>query len=218
MLGAILLLLRSRALICGGHRTVALENLALRHQLAVFKRTHPRPPLHGRHRLFWLLLSHAWDDWRTALIVVRPDTVVRWHRQWLRRRWARHSTPTRVGRPSTSAAIRTLVEQMRGANPLWGAPRIHGELRKLGVDVSERTVSRLVRRCRRPPSQTWRTFLANHVGQIVAADFFVVPTATGRLLFVLVMLAHGRRRLVHVAVTDHPTAAWAGQQLRNAFP
>src|SRR5437870_7346574 len=132
MLVALVVALRSLALISRGHSAVALENLALRQQLAVFKRTVPRPPLRHRDRLFWVLFAHAWRDWRTALIVVRPDTVVRWHRQWLRRRWTRRSTPTRSGRPSTNAAIRMLVEQMGAANPLWGAPRIHGELGMLG--------------------------------------------------------------------------------------
>jgi transposase InsO family protein len=107
---------------------------------------------------------------------------------------------------------------MSQANPLWGAPRIHGELLKLGIDVSQASVAKYLVRPRRPPSQSWRTFLANHVRQIMAADFFVVPTATGRLLFVLVMLAHHRRRVVHIAVTEHPTAAWTAQQLREAFP
>ena len=107
---------------------------------------------------------------------------------------------------------------MSTANPRWGAPRLHGELRKLGIDVCQSAVAIYMVRHRQPPSQTWRTFLTNHVGQIVAADFFVVPTATGRLLFVLVMLAHGRRRIVHVAVTAHPTAAWTAQRLREAFP
>ena len=107
---------------------------------------------------------------------------------------------------------------MAEANPIWGAPRIHGELLKLGIDVSEATVAKYMPRRRRPLSQTWRTFLANHVDQIMAADFFVVPTATYRLLFVLVILAHERRRLVHVGVTEHPTAAWTVQQLREAFP
>jgi putative transposase len=107
---------------------------------------------------------------------------------------------------------------MAVANPLWGAPRIHGELLKLGIDVCEATVAKYMRRRRLPPSQTWRTFLSNHVGQIVAADFFVVPTVTFRLVFVLVLLAHDRRRIRHVAVTAHPTATWAAQQLREAFP
>ena len=107
---------------------------------------------------------------------------------------------------------------MATANPLWGAPRIHGELQKLGISVSQATVAKYMPRRDKPPSQPWRTFLANHVGQIMAADFFVVPTVTYQLLFVLVILAHDRRRIVHVAVTDHPTAAWTAQQLRNAFP
>jgi putative transposase len=116
------------------------------------------------------------------------------------------------------ADIRTLIRTMAQANPRWGAPRIHGELLKLGIDVCQATVANYMGRRRQPPSQTWRTFLTNHIGQIVAADFFVVPTATYRLLFVLVLLAHDRRRIRHVAVTGHPTAAWTAQQLREAFP
>ena len=107
---------------------------------------------------------------------------------------------------------------MAAANPLWGAPRIHGELCKLGITVSERTVSRLLRRPRRPPSQTWRTFLSNHVATLVSMDFFTVPTLTGRVLFVLVLLTHDRRRIIHVNVTEHPTAAWTAQQMIEAFP
>src|SRR5580704_17604773 len=154
MLAALVVLLRSLRLLCSGHRAVALENLALRQQLAVFRRTVRRPQLRTRDRLFWVLLTKTWRDWRTALNVVQPDTVVRWHRQWLRRHWTQRSTPPRPGRPSTAATIRTLVDKMGAANPLWGAPRIHGELGKLGIEVSERIVSRLLRQRRRPPSQT----------------------------------------------------------------
>jgi len=111
-----------------------------------------------------------------------------------------------------------LIRTTSEANPLWGAPRIHGEWLKLGLDVSQATVAKYMRRRTRPPSQTWRTFLTNHVQQIAAADFFVVPTATCRLLFVLLVLAHARRRVLHIAVTDHPTAAWTAQQLRETFP
>jgi putative transposase len=219
MLASLVVALRFLALICGGQRAVALENLALRQQLAVFKRTvKRRPQLRHRDRLFWMLLANAWRDWRTALIVVRPDTVVRCHRQWLRRQWARRSARTRPGRPSTNAAIRSLVMKMAAANPLWGAPRIHGELGKLGIEVSERTVSRLVRRPRRPPSQTWRTFLTNHVAALSSIDFFTVPTVTGRVLFVFVVLLHYRRRIVHFNVTEHPTAVWTAQQVVEAFP
>jgi putative transposase len=179
MLAAFVVALRSLALVCGGQRAVALENLALRQQLAVFKRTVGRPQLRRRDRLLWMLLASAWRDWRTALIVVHPDTVVRWHRQWIRRQWTRRSVRTRPGRPRANAAIRTLVIKMAAENPLWGAPRIHGELGTLGIEVSERTVSRLVRRPRRPPSQTWRTFRTNHVDALGSIDFFTVPTVTG---------------------------------------
>ena len=123
-----------------------------------------------------------------------------------------------MGRPTVPTDIRMLIREMSNANPRWGAPRIHGELLKLEIDVCQATVAKYLVRGRRPPSQTWRTFLRNHVGQIVAVDFFVVPTATYRLLFVLVLLAHDRRRIRHVAVTAHPTAAWTAQHLREAFP
>ena len=159
MLAALVVLLRTLGLLCSGHRAIALENVALRQQLSIFRRSVRRPHLRTSDRVFWVLLAKAWQEWRSALIIVQPDTVVRWHRQWLRRRWTQRSTRTRPGRPSTTAAIRPLVDQMTEGNPLWGAPRIHGELGKLGIAVSEQTVSRLLGRRRRPPSQTWRTFL-----------------------------------------------------------
>ena len=137
MLTTLVVLLRSIGLICRGHRAVALENLALRQQLAALTRTVKRPRLRGSDRLFWILLAKGWREWRSALIVVQPDTVLRWHRQWLRRQWTRRSVRVRPGRPSTDAAIRTLVSKMAAANPLWGAPRIHGELGKLGVKVAD---------------------------------------------------------------------------------
>jgi putative transposase len=218
MLTALMVLLRSIGLICCGHRAVALENLALRQQLAVLRRTCTRPHLCSTDRMFWILLAKGWRDWRSALTVVQPDTVVRWHRQWLRRRWTRRSGRRHPGRPTTDSAIRALVSTMTAANPLWGAPRIHGELAKLGITISEWTVSRLLRRPRRPPSQTWRTFLTNHVGTLVSMDFFTVSTLTGRVLFVLVLLAHQRRRIVHLNVTEHPTVVWTAQQMIEAFP
>jgi putative transposase len=203
---------------CRGHRAVALENLALRQQLAALTRVRKRPQFRPTDRLFWIVFATTWREWRTAVMVVQPATVLRWHRQWLRRRWAERSKRTRPGRPSTEATIRTLVDEMAAANPLWGAPRIHGELSKLGIEVSERTVSRLLQRRGRPPSQKWRTFLANHAATLVSMDFFTVPTLTGRVLFVFVLLAHHRRRVVHLAITDHPTAAWTAQQVIEAFP
>ena len=134
-----------------------------------------------------------------------------------RLRWYGHADRVR-GRPAADGAdIRRLVREMAVANPLWGAPRIHGELLKLGFDVSERTVSRLMPRRRKPPSQSWRTFLKNHLGSTVAVDFFAVPTLTCRILFVFVALAHDRRGLLHVNVTRHPTSAWTCQQLRESF-
>ena len=152
-------------------------------------------------RWLWVWLSRAWTGWRTALVIVKPETVIAWHRQGFRLFWTWRSRH-RTGRPSVPADVRALIRTMSQSNPPWGAPRIHGELLKLGIDVSQATVAKYGARRQKPPSRTWRTFLANHQAQIVAADFFVVPTATCRLLFVLVFLAHERRRVVHVAVTD----------------
>jgi putative transposase len=204
-------LMRSRA---GLH----LEVLALRHQLQVLQRSRPpRLRLANADRWLWAWLSRAWAGWRTAVVIVKPETVIAWHRQGFRLFWTWKSR-RRNGRPPVAPDVRILIREMSHANPLWGAPRIHGELLKLGIDVSQATVAKYMAKPRYPPSQTWRTFLANHINQIVAADFFVVTTATCRLLFVLVILAHDRRRVVHTAVTAHPTAAWTAQQFREAFP
>jgi transposase len=166
VLEMIFVVVRALALACRGHHELVLENLALRRQLHVLRRRVAGPQLRRRDRLFWIVLAQMWRNWCTALVLVQPDTVVRWHREWLRRRWRRRSAQARAGRPSTDAAIGTLVSAMAAANPLWGTPRIHGELCKLGIAVSERTVSRLLRRPRRPLSQTWRTFLTNHVATL----------------------------------------------------
>jgi putative transposase len=195
-----------------------LEILALRHQLHVLERSRPRRVrLTACDRLLWAWLTGVWQEWRSALVIVRPDTVIGWHRRGFRLFWTWKSRH-RLGRPTVSRELRALIRTMSETNSLWGAPRIHGELLKLGIDVSQATVAKYMRRRSRPPSQSWRTFSTNHLEQITAADFFVVPTATGRLLFVLVMLAHHRRHVVHVAVTAHPTAAWTAQQVREAFP
>jgi hypothetical protein len=161
--------------------------------------------------------SRVWNEWRAALVIVKPETVIAWHRHAFCVFWSWKSR-RRIGRSPVPPAVQALIRRMSDANPRWGAPRIHGELLKLGMAVSQSTVAKYMVRRRQPPSQTWRTFLANHVEQIMAADFFVVPTVRGRLLFVLAILAHERRRVVHVAVTEHPTAAWTAQQLREAFP
>ena len=218
MISTLLHLLRLLPILCGGHRQVALENLALRQQLVVYKRTATRPRIRETDRLFWVWLTRIWTGWKQPLVIVTPDTVLRWQRRRFREHWTRLSAPPTGGRPPVNAEIKALVMRMAAANPLWGAPRIHGELLKLGLDVAERTVSRLMPKRRLPPSQTWRTFLTNHVRDLVAIDFFTVPTARLRVLFVLVVLAHERRRVLHFNVTEHPTAAWTTQQLVDAFP
>jgi transposase InsO family protein len=197
---------------------LALENLALRQQLAVLRRRRPRPPFAWTDRLFWVSLSRAWSRWRDVLVLVKPATVVRWHRSAFRRFWTWRSRRP-PGRPPVDRRTRGLVRQVALANPLWGAPRIHGELLKLGIEISERQVSRLMPRApRKPPSQTWRTFLTNHVGTLASIDFFTVPTATFRVFYVFVVLAHDRRRVLHFNVTEHPTATWTAQQIVDAFP
>jgi putative transposase len=196
-------------------RELALENLALRQQLAVWKARQPRPRLTEMDRVFWIVVSSLWKNWRSSLQVVRPETVVRWHRRGFRLYWAWKSR-RRWGRPAIGRDLRDLIRQMSRANPLWGAPRIHGELLKLGLTVSQATVSKYMVGPRRPPSQAWRTFLRNHAPDLIALDFFTVPTATFRVLFGLVVLTHSRRRLVHFNVTEHPTAEWTARQLHEA--
>jgi putative transposase len=210
LLHSLRFLVRSRA-------SLHLEIMALRHQLAVVNRLlRPRLRFTSADRILWACLAHTWPGWRSAVHVIKPETVIAWHRRGFRWFWTWKSQH-RIGRPAVPPDVRALIREMSSANPLWGAPRIHGELLKLGIAVSQSTVAKYMRRHSHPPSQTWRTFLTNHASQIMAADFFVVPSATFRRLFVLIILAHDRRRIVHMAVTEHPTAAWTAQQLRNAF-
>ena len=178
-----------------------LENLALRQQLAALDRKGARPSLRMADRLFWVVLSRLWSGWREILVIVKPETVIGWHRKGFRRFWTRKSRRGKPGRPPVSSEFRGLIRRMSRENPLWGAPRIHGELRMLGFEVSEAAVSKYMPRHPKPPSQTWRTFLENHVGCLASTDFFVVPTATFSLLFVLVVLRHERRRIVHIGTT-----------------
>jgi transposase InsO family protein len=148
---------------------------------------------------------------------VKPETVIRWHRKGFKLYWTSESR-SRGGRPRIDVEIRSLIHRMARENPTWGAPRIHGELLKLGFEVSEATVSRYMPRRRKPPSQSWRTFLRNHAKDLVSIDFFVVPTVTFRILYVFLVLEHERRRIVRFNVTEGPSARWTGQQLVNAFP
>jgi transposase InsO family protein len=196
-----------------------VENLALRQQLAVFKQRHSRPRLRPADRVFWVFLRHAWRNWANALIVVEPDTVVGWQRQGFRLFWRLISRAKRVGRPRIPRELRELIGRMARENG-WGAPRIHGELLKLGLVVDERTVSRYLPRGRTSPDQLqrWLVFLRNHRDSLVGMDFFTVPTITFRLLWVFVVLHHERRRILQFGVTDHPHASWIIQQLREAFP
>jgi len=214
----LLFVFRFARLLLGGHQAIAVENAALRMQIAAFQRKGKRPRLTSWDRVFWITLRSLWSDWRHPLIYVQADTVVRWQRERFRRFWAKLSKPQRRrrGRPGTAAALRRLVEQMAAANPLWRAPRIHGELKMLGIAISERTVSRILRRLRRPPNQTWRTFLHNHVGHMVSTDFFTVPTITMKVLFVFIVLERDRRKVLHFNLTEHPTGAWAAQQIVEA--
>jgi transposase InsO family protein len=197
------------------------ENLLLRHQLAVLTRptrTRPRVRLRIWDKLLWVLARRFCAGWREQLRIVTPDTVVRWHRQGWRLFW-RWKSRSRGGRPHLSLEVQELILTMSRENRLWGTERIRGELLKLGIVVSNRSIRRYRwRGPRRPSSQTWRTFLRNHARHLWAADLFTVPTLTFKTLYVLVFIEHGRRELVHVNVTANPTAAWVWRQLIEATP
>jgi transposase InsO family protein len=195
-----------------------LEHLALRHQLAIYQQTVRRPRLHATDRLCWAWLSRLWSAWQDALAFVQPRTVIAWQQQRFRNHWRRLSQQGTHGRPTVAQEVRELIQAMWQANPTWGSPRIVGELHKLGIEVAKSTVEMYRVRPRKPPSPTWKVFLNNHVKDLVAMDFFVVPTVTHTVLFVLLILAHERRRLVHFNITEHPTAEWTAQQMIDAFP
>ena len=196
-----------------------VEILALRHQLTVLKRSHHgRLRLDSPDRLLWIWLSRFWSGWRSALVIVKPETVISWHRKGFRLYWRWKSRNGDPGRPTIDLEVRKLIRRMSQTNPLWGAPRIHGELLKLGIELSQATVAKYMSRQRKPPSQTWRAFLSNHVKQLVSTDFFVVPTVSVRVLYVFVVLAHHRRRPLRFNVTANPTSEWTAQQIVEAFP
>src|SRR5467141_2152271 len=202
-------------------RSLLLENLALRQQLAVLKRRHPRPRLDLLDKLFWVAIRRFWSAWQQSLIAVTPETVVRWHRGGFRLYWKLTSKVRRpAGRRQTSKEVQELIFRMVVENPTWGAPRIHGELLMLGFDVSERTISRWMKRVSREPepAKRWLTFLRNHREAIAAMDFFTVPTITFSALYCFFVISHDRRRILHFNVTKHPTSLWIVQQLREAFP
>jgi putative transposase len=218
MLPVISALLAFVAGLCRSRASLCLEHLALRHQLAVYQQLVPRPRIRPTDRLFWSWLSRLWSGWQSALAFVQPRTVIAWQRQRFRDHWRQLSQQGVPGRPTMAQEVCDLIRKMWQTNPTWGAPRIVGELRKLGIEVAKSTVEKYRVRPRKPPSPTWKTFLKNHVQDLVSLDFFVVPTVRHTLLFVLVILAHHRRRVVHFNVTEHPTAEWTAQQVINAFP
>jgi putative transposase len=194
------------------------ENLALRQQLLVLHRSSNRPRLGHRDRLFWMALSQLWRNWRSILVIVKPETVIKWHRQGFKYYWRWKSKSGHVGRPRIDQEIRGLIRRMSFENPTWGVPRIQAELHLLGYEVADSTVAKYRVRSRKPPSQTWKSFLRNHAGQIAAIDFFTVRTVTFNVLYGFVVLLHDRRRVVHFNVTAHPTALWNAQQIIEAFP
>jgi len=216
MISAFISLLSFRFRSRGG---LELELVALRHQVAVLRRLRKgRIQLFSADRLLWVWLYRIWPQALNAMVLVKPSTVVQWHRKgfWLYWRW--RSMPRSPGRPKMCSATRDLIQQKCRANPLWGAPRIHGELLKLGIKISQATVGRYMPWRPKAPSPTWRSFLHNHMHCLAAIDMFVVVTATFRLLYALIVLGHDRRKVVHFEVTENPTQDWLARQMTEAFP
>jgi transposase InsO family protein len=194
------------------------EIVLLRHQLNVLRRQAPsRPRLTAADRLLFVWLLRVFPSLRDAITIVQPDTVLRWHRAGFRLYW-RWKSRARSSRPKIPVEVRSMIRRMSAENPLWGAPRIHGELLKLGIEVAQSTVAKYMAKRRPGSGQTWKTFLRNHTTGLAAMDFLVVPTINFRLLSVLVILRHERRRLIALSVTGHPTAEWIAQQITEAFP
>jgi hypothetical protein len=199
-------------------RDLLLENLALRQQLSLFQRRKRRPVLSSFDKLFWVAIQRVWPQWKNSLVLVTPETVVRWHRAGFRRYWAfrcRHH----ARRKPVAQEVRQLISQMVAENPTWGAPRIHGELLKLGFEVSERTVSRWMQKIRKDPQRArrWKAFLENHREALAAMDFFTVPTFKFGVLYCFFVIGHGRRRILHVGVTPHPTSFWTRSNCGKPF-
>src|SRR6476660_1982783 len=206
----LVLLFRSRV-------SLEAEILILRHQLNVQRRYLPkRLAFSAMDRLIFVGLYRLVPNTIKALTIVKPDTVIRWHRTGFRSYW-RWKSRHRCGRPTVSLEIRRLIREMSIANSLWGAPRIHGELLKLGIDVGQTTVAKYMARRRRPPSQGWKTFLRNHADGIASMDLFVVPTISFRLLYGFLVLQHSRRKLLWLDVTARPSAHWIARQLTEAY-
>jgi transposase InsO family protein len=218
MLAIVYLICKFLADLFKSRRQLEVENLFLRHQLNIVLRHKPhRFRLRGSDKALMVWMTRLWPSLLGLSHVVQPDTILRWHRAGFRAYW-RWKSRRRVGRPPIDRELRELIRRMSEENPLWGAPRIHGELLKLGFEVAESTVSKYMIQRRRPPSQTWRTFLGNHADAIAAIDLCVVPTLMFDRLFAFIVMGHGRRQLIWFAVTRHPTAEWLAQQIVAAFP
>ena len=212
------LLLRQFAGCLRSRAELELENLVLRHQIEILRRSAPkRTRLIRADRFVFTLLFRLWPKIAQSIRIVHPKTLVRWHREGFRIYW-RWKSRLRGGRPKASGEIRALIRQICSDNPLWGAPRIHGELLKLGFESCQSTVSKYMLRRPTDPSQSWKAFLHNHIYCTASVDFLVVPTITFNILFVLVVLSHERRRVVHFGITANPTAEWAARQVTEAFP
>jgi hypothetical protein len=210
IVGMITDLFRSRA-------ALEAELLVLRQQINVLRRTAPKKlPFGPIDKLIFAGACQLFPKMYYALAIVRPDTVIRWHRAGFRSYW-RWKSRCRPGRPTIPLEIRRLIRQMSIDNPLWGAPRIHGELLKLGIDIGQTSVAKYMARRRGPPSQGWKTFLRNHADGIAAMDMFVVPTISFRLLYGLLIMGHRRRQILWLGVTAHPTAEWIANQLTEAI-
>jgi hypothetical protein len=194
------------------------ENLFLRHQLTIaLRRAPPRLRLCGSDRALMVWLVRLWPSLFSAARAVQPDTILRWHRAGFRAYW-RWKSRGRAGRPRIDRNLRELIQRMSQENPLWGASRIHGELLMLGFEVAQSTVSKYMCRGGKPPSQSWKTFLRNNADAIAAIDLCVVWTLAFDLLFVFIVLGHGRRQLLWLEITQHPTAEWLARQITEAFP
>ena len=214
-LTALLGLLRSAL---ADRQRLLLESAALRHQVAVLKRSVGRARVEDSDRIFWIALRRLHREWKDWLLFVKPETVLKWHRRGFAFYWARKSKPRKLGRPSIGWPLVALIKRLSAENVLWSAGRIADELAKLGHQVSEATVEKYRVHHRDPKrGQRWTSFLRNHLGVTAACDFFVEPTLTFTLLYGFVVLSHDRRRILHVGVTTHPTAKWTAQQLREAF-
>ena len=211
LLAFVVSLVRSRV-------SLQLEIVALRHQLALYQRSIRRPQVRLTDRIFWSWMSRGWSRWREVLIFVQPATVLAWQSARFREHWARLSQAGHAGGPTIGGDVRQLIREISTANPRWGSPRILGALRTLGISVAKSTVEKYRVRRRTPPSPTWRAFLKNHLTELVALDVFTVTTVGFTVRFVLIVLAHDRRKVVHSTVPEHPTAQWTAQHLREACP